>query len=434
MSALTRKAAGAIALAALAGLLAACSTTPPAPTTSATTNPGTTDPGTTEQVLTFASGQQAAVQPLLDAFEKANPGVKVQPTFVEADGAYIEQLRTQLSAGTAPDVFKVWPGGGDAGATLTLAADGMLADLSQEAWASSVPPGLIDVSSLEGKLYSLPSNTGGIGAIYNENALKETGLTPPSTWAELLAFCTAAKEKGKVAYMLGNKDAWTAQMIPYALTATLVYGPTPTFLADQKAGTATFSDSGWRTALEKISEMTKTGCFNESPNGSAFDAQMKAVGSGKAIGMVQVSQAIPSGDQVTDNATFLLKPLPATDNANETYMPMAAGVSFAANAKAKNPELAKKFLAFVASPEGQSLFATSSNSAPALPADSSLELSPVLTPLVEMNQAGRTVPYPDQLWPNTQVKDQFLVSIQEYFNDDVTIDEFLGRMDEAFTS
>lgn len=422
MSVLSARIARSIALAVTAGVLAACSTAPPG---------GTEGDGKT---LTLASGQQASVQPLLDAFIAANPGVTVNPVFVEADAAYIEQLRTQLSAGTAPDVFKVWPGGGDAGATRTLAADGMLADLSGEAWADRVPDSLVEVSSLDGKLYSLPVDTGGIGAIYNDAALAEAGLIPPSTWSEVLAFCAGAKSQGKVAFMLGNKDAWTAQMIPYALTATLVYGPNPSFLDDQKAGRASFADSGWRTALEKINEMTAAGCFNEGPNGTSYDAQQKAVGNGDALAMVHVSQAIPTPDQVAGDATFTLKPLPATDVEAETYMPTAAGVSFAVNAKSQNPELAKAFLDFVASPAGQSVFAKVAMSAPALPADDSLELSPVLRPLVEMNEAGRTAPYPDQLWPNSVVKDEYLVSLQEFFNGDVTIDEFLSRMDEAFNS
>ena len=65
--------------------------------------------------------------------------------------------------------------------------------------------------------------------MYNEDALKELGLTAPTTWTELIQFCSDAKAKGKVAYALGGATPWNTQLINYALTPTLVYGPIRTF-------------------------------------------------------------------------------------------------------------------------------------------------------------------------------------------------------------
>ena len=96
-------------------VLAGCSTS--------TTGEGAGDGNT----LTFASGQQAAAQALIDGFEEANPEYTIKADFIEQDSAYIQQLRTQLSAGTAPDVFKVWPSGGDAMAIWQVAKDGLVA-------------------------------------------------------------------------------------------------------------------------------------------------------------------------------------------------------------------------------------------------------------------------------------------------------------------
>lgn len=394
------------------------------------TSPGTG--GADENILTFASGQQAAAQQLIDGFEKANPGVTIKPVFIEQDSAYIQQLRTQLAAGTAPDVFKVWPAGGDAMSLWSVANDGLVAALDDQPWASDVPDNLIEVSSFDGKLYSLPSTTGGIGAIYNDQALAEVGATAPTTWTEVLELCRTATTAGKVAYALGNKDAWTAQLLPYALSATLVYGPTPDFTAQQKAGSASFSDSAWLQALEKVQQMRDSGCFNPGPNGTGYDGQMTLVGTGDALGAVHVSQAVSGAIQYADpGTTFSLAPMPATDDPSETFVPVAAGLNFAINAKAKNPDLAAKFLAYVASPEGQALFAKASNSSPALPTDD-FDADAINAPLSAAQEAGKATPYPDQTWPNTQIKEEYMISMQELFNDGVRPEDLLKRMDDAF--
>ncbi|GAA4890366.1 extracellular solute-binding protein [Tessaracoccus lubricantis] len=419
--------AGAATVIAGAIALAGCSTQMPAQEVDGSSAPSTD----AQSVLTFASGQQAAAQELLDGFQGAYPQYKVEPVFIEQDSAYIQQLRTQLSAGTAPDIFKVWPGGGDSMAIHSVAADGLVQDLSNEGWASLVPENLRGLSGLDGSLHSLPATIGGIGAIYNDQAMKEIGASAPTTWTEVLDLCVDAKAAGKVAYALGNKDAWTAQLLPYALTASLVYGPDPEFTNKQVAGEATFADSGWSTALERIDEMRKAQCFNEGANGTGYDDQMKLVAQGEALGAVHVSQAVSGAQQYApENVTFSLAPFPATDNADETYTPVAPGLNFAMNAKAKNPEAASAFLEYAASPEGQALFAVASNSTPALPAPS-YEADAINKPLIAAQTGQRATVYPDQTWPNTQVKEEFMISMQELFNGTLEASEILNRLDEA---
>lgn len=410
--------------------LAGCSTEAPASSTGGSPAPSAGG----QTVLTFASGQQAAAQQLLDGFQEAHPEYRVEPVFIEQDSAYIQQLRTQLSAGTAPDIFKVWPGGGDSMAIHSVAADGLVQDLSDEKWASLVPENLRGLSGLDGALHSLPATIGGIGAIYNDQAMEEIGATAPTTWSAVLDLCADARAAGKVAYALGNKDAWTAQLLPYALTASLVYGPNPDFTDKQIEGEASFANSGWRAALDKIGEMRAAQCFNEGANGTGYDDQMKLVAQGDALGAVHVSQAVSGAQQYApDGVTFSLAPFPATDNADETYTPVAPGLNFAMNANANNPEAARAFLEYAASPAGQALFAVASNSTPALPAPE-YEADAINAPLIAAQGAQRATVYPDQTWPNTQVKEEFMISMQELFNGTLQTGEILNRLDSAMAN
>lgn len=146
------------------------------------------------KTLTLASVDQGSVEDVVKAFEKANPGVKVRYTTSGAD-QYQQQIRTQLSSGTAPDVMSVWPGNGNPGATVVLAKPGYLRDLSDQPWAAKMPDAIKTVAQYEGKTYNAIFGQNGIGAVYNQQAMAKAGLTPPDTWTDLLAFCKAAKAK-----------------------------------------------------------------------------------------------------------------------------------------------------------------------------------------------------------------------------------------------
>lgn len=216
------------------------------------------------KTLTLASVDQGSVEDVVKAFEKANPGVKVRYTTSGAD-QYQQQIRTQLSSGTAPDVMSVWPGNGNPGATYVLAKPGYLRDLSDQPWAAKMPPAIKSVAQYDGKTYNAIFGQNGIGAVYNQQAMDKAGLTPPDTWTKLLAFCRAAKAKGTPAFALGNQDNWVTQLVLYALVSTTVYGPDRDFDQKMQSGRVTFEKSPWTTALDKYLTMEKTGCFQKNP-------------------------------------------------------------------------------------------------------------------------------------------------------------------------
>src|SRR5207253_3098072 len=67
------------------------------------------------------------------------------------------------------------------------------------------------------------------------------------------------------------------------------------------------------------------------------------------------------------SGTFTLKALPATDTPASFMMPAAAGAGYVVIAKAKNKNLALKFISYVMSPEGMKVFNTKQGSLPAIP-------------------------------------------------------------------
>lgn len=388
--------------------------------------------GNSSTTLTIASQDQGSIEPVVKAFEKANPGIDVRLTISGAD-QYQQQIRTKLASGTGPDVMSVWPGNGNPAATYVLAEPGYLLDLSDRPWASELPDAVKTVSQYQGKTYNGVFGLNGIGAVYNQDALDKAGLTPPGTWTELLDFCKDAKAKGTPAFALGIQDNWVTQIVLYALASTTVYGTDPDFDKKMQAGRATFADSPWTVAMAKYQQMDKAGCFQKDPLGTSYEAGQELAATGRTLGIIQGNWIVALLKGKNPDGKFTLKALPVTDTPSEFLMPAAGGTGYGVNAKAKNKELAVKFVDFVMSPEGMNLFVKTQGSLPTR-SDTGFTPDPALAELSTFVDDDRTVPFMDQLWPNPKVQQTMLSGLQEIFSGQSTPDKVLKAMDTDYRS
>ncbi|WP_433788689.1 ABC transporter substrate-binding protein [Actinoplanes sp. CA-252034] len=382
------------------------------------------------KTLTIASVDQGSIEKVVEAFKAANPGITVNLTTSGAD-QYQQQIRTQLASGTAPDVMTVWPGNGNPGATYVIAKPGYLLDLSDQPWAGQLPDAFKKVAQYEGKTYNAVFGLNGIGAVYNDEALSKAGLTAPGTWTDLIAFCKAAAGKGTPAFALGIQDNWVTQIALYALVASTVYSGDKDFDAKMAAGQATFAGSPWTTAMAKYQEMNSAGCFQKDPLGTSYEASQTLAATGKTLGIIQGNWIIGLLKQKNPSGRFTMKALPATDDAASFVMPAAAGAGYGVNAKAKNKDLALKFVTFVMSPEGMKTFNEAQGSLPTLPG-AGTTVDPGLAELTSFVEGNRTVPFMDQLWPNAKVQQTMLSGLQEVFSNQASADEVLKDMDTDY--
>jgi raffinose/stachyose/melibiose transport system substrate-binding protein len=377
------------------------------------------------------SGDRIPLEATLALWKRQNPRVKFRVTY--ADTTPLQStLRTQLAAGTAPDVFTVWPGNGNPAAIQVLAPYGYLHDLSKEAFAKREPAGIKAVTHVDGKLYFVPPAFSGIGAIYNMETLSKLGVQAPTTWSQVLSLCDKAKDAGIAAYALGIQDSWVTQLIPYTFVPTLVYRPQPNWEQLKKAGKTSFANSRWVLAENQYVAMNERGCFQQSALGTNYNASLPLVANGQAAGVVQGSWAFAPLRQANPKPTYKMFPLPATNNPTQIWMPGAANAGFAVNAKTKNPN-AIRFLRFVASPAFQNTFAKVSGSLPAYPSASS-KPDASLALFVGYQKNGKTYPFPDQLWPNPKVQNAHLTGLQNIFAGKGTVAEMLSAMDRAYRS
>jgi raffinose/stachyose/melibiose transport system substrate-binding protein len=363
------------------------------------------------------------------AFEEEHPDIDVTVTYADTDQLQ-STLRTQLSSGTGPDVFTVWPGNGNPGALQVLQPAGYLADLSDLSFAGRIAEGDRSVTQVDGKTYLVPVTYSGIGAIYNTATLAEIGGTVPNTYSQLLGLCDLAREQGKVLFALGNQTPWVTQLVDYALAATLVYADDPDFDSRLSAGEATFADSAWRQAMEQYLEMNERGCFSDSPLGTSYEASISAVAQGDAVGVIQVATSLSQvRAEAGDAAELDMFAVPATDDPDDTRMPASVSAAYGVNAGSDRMDDARAFVEFLGSAEGQRIYATEGGTLPALPGSAEVT-DPALATLTGYQSEGRTVPFMDQRWPNPEVQQAHFTAVQELFTG-AAPEDVLADMDAA---
>ena len=375
---------------------------------------------------------RASVDAVVEAFKQENPGTEVTVTYADTDQLQ-STLRTQLSSGTGPDVFTVWPGNGNPGALQVLQPAGYLADLSDRSFVASVPGASKPVTQVDGKTYIVPANYSGIGVIYTQEAMAAIGGQEPTTWDELIALCGKARDNGKVLLALGIQTPWVTQLVTYALAATTVYADNPQFGQDMAAGKEKFAGSGWKTALEKYLEMNERGCFSDKPLGTSYETSLKDVAQGKAVGVVQVASSLSAVRKEAPDADVRMFPLPAGNDPAKTRMPGAVSAAYGVNSKTTRTDLAKEFVDFLGSEKGQNIYNEKGGTLPAIP-NVSFKADPALTLLDQHLRNGTTVAFMDQYWPTPKVQQEHFTQIQKLFSGSASVDDVLTALDQVYAA
>ena len=383
-------------------------------------------------VLTMSgfSGDETA-EALIAAFEDDNPGVTINYSGIPYP-QILTQINTQLVSGTASDIVSVFPGNGNPITAQTLAKGDYLADLSSSDWASEFNDANQEVMGADGKILMAANNFTIIPAIYNTQALEAVGATAPTTFTEVIDLCSTAATQGKVAYALAGVAGGNFTFLPYALTASLVYGPDRDFDEKQAAGDVSFADSEWATALDEYQQMIDAGCFTADATGTSIETAQGQVAQGDAVGIVTVSNQI--GDIQTmapDGTTFETAALPATDDASETILPVGLGAGYGVNAKSDNVEMAQKFIDFYMSDAGLQIAIDKNSIFPSIVLDG-FEPSDTLSGVTEQAQGDQTAAFPDQKWPNSVVNQVYSDELQKFIGGQTSAGDMLDAMDVAY--
>lgn len=383
-----------------------------------------------EQTLTVGIDVADRLTGIVDKFEATHEGIRIK--LVGSATSYNDQMQTLIAADSAPDVIRTFPGIGSVMGAGTLGDAGVLLDLSAEDWASKLSSTQTSLFGSKAGVNSVPLGVTGIVVAWNDQALEAVDGKVPTTYSELLNLCAVAQANGKVTLAEYGKGGNIVQS--YAQVAPLVYGPDPAFTDQQFADKATFTDSGWKTAFEQQLEMGAAGCYNEGTNGTDWTAASQMVANGEALGVVTFSDISGLASTAPAGVTWTVSPFPTGDDADNRYLAATDSTGFGINAKSKNVELAKEFIAYLATEEAQNLFAEAIGGAPSIPNDSFKPVNDEQNLIIEYVGNGRIGTWPNQGWPSAEVVATMKDGVQQLFNGTMSPEDVTRDMDDAFAA
>lgn len=321
--------------------------------------------GTSEvDVMTWwsAGSEKDGLEALVKVFNQQHSDTKFVNQAISGGGGdqAKQKLQTDLAAGTAPDTYQA-----HAGAELSAdIAAGYLKDVSnlydEFKLREAFPKTLIDRLTVDGKIYSIPSNVHRANVVWaNVKVLKEAGLDPAKPATDLkgwIADMEKVKAAGKTPITVGT--TWTQlQLLETVLIADLGAEDYNKLMAGQMKWDDAKVNEAFKD-FDSIMKLTDKGLWSEDWE----PAMAGVVKDDKVAYNVMGDWALASFNAANKKvgADYVYFPVPGTKGVFDFLAD-----SFTLPVKAKHQDGAKNWLNTISSKEGQIAFNTVKGSIPA---------------------------------------------------------------------
>lgn len=167
----------------------------------------TTASAATEVSFWTLNTRQAAVDPIVEAFNAENEDIKVTASYYDTDGLK-DACKVAASSDTLPSMWFNW--GGSLGSFYV--ENGKTYDLTDYAeengWNDTFTSAALDLCTLDGKLSGYPTSYNALGVYYNKSIFDECGIEVPTTFDEFEAACATLKENGYTPMAAAGLNGW----------------------------------------------------------------------------------------------------------------------------------------------------------------------------------------------------------------------------------
>jgi raffinose/stachyose/melibiose transport system substrate-binding protein len=204
-------------------------------------------------------------------------------------------------------------------------------------------------------LYGAPitSSFGG-GILYNKKVYEKLGLQVPKTWAEFMANNAKIKAAGIDPVIQSYQDTWTSQLLVLADYHNIAATDSG-WAQKYTAGQVKYAQEPAVKGFQRLEEVHKAGYENKDYRSIKFEKGISLLAAGKGahypmLGVVVGNLATSDPEHIND-VGFFGQPGDDAAKAGATIW-MPAGLYIPKSTEGAQLEAAKKFVAFVASPEG----------------------------------------------------------------------------------
>jgi raffinose/stachyose/melibiose transport system substrate-binding protein len=289
---------------------------------------------------------------IIPAFEAAHPEINLEfaPT---APAEYNAALNSKLQAGSAGDLITCRP----FDASLELFNNGQLADLSDLSGMANFSDVAKSAWTTDdgASTFCVPMASVIHGFIYNKTAFDELGLTEPTTVDEFYAVLDAIKADGTYIPMaMGANDQWEAATMGYQNIG-------PTYWKGEEgrlaliSGEQKLTDPQWIAPFEQLARWKDY--LGDGFESQTYPDSQNLFTLGRAAifpaGSWEISVFTPQIAGAFEMGAF---PPPVAAAGDACYISDHTDIGIGMNAATANPEAARTFLDWVASPEFANLY------------------------------------------------------------------------------
>jgi len=366
-------------------------------------------------------GEEEGLNALIELFNEQYPDVEViNATVAGGAGSNAKAvLKTRMVGGNPPDSFQVH---GGAELINTYVETGMMQPITGllEEWGvkDKFNKQILEMSSYEGEIYSIPVNVHRSNIMfYNNKVLEANNVEPPTDLASFKKALAKLDKAGVVPLAMGDTNKWPAgQIFETLLVATLG----PDGYNGLWNGETAPDDPAIREALVHFKDIMKY--VNEDHSALTWQDATQLVNEGEAGFNIMGDWAEGYLKTLgwTPGKEFGWTPVPGTEG---TFIVVTD--TFGLPKGAPHPENAKKWLKIISSKAGQDTFNPIKGSIPArLDADKS-KYDPYLTSAMEDFASDTLAP---SIVHGSAAPEGFITAMND------TINEFIatGNVDQAF--
>ena len=369
----------------------------------------------------------AATEALIADFEAANPDIDVQLNNFDHEG-YKTAIRNFLTT-DPPDLANWYAGNRMA----PFVEAGLFADVTDVWDANGLNDSLGSAAAsmtIDGKKWGVPYTYYQWGIYFNRDAYKAAGVDVPGPegvdWATFIANCEKFKSAGIDCLTIGTKELWPgAGLFDYMSLRTNGYE----WHMDLANGKVAWTDDAVRQVFGELAKLQPYVTANH-PALIWQDAAALLV-QGKAANYVMGNFAVgvfKEGGMTNDNLGFMAFPaitpgIPRSEDAPTDTTHLTSG--------AKNPEDAKKLLAYLASADAQTKWNTAQGQLPVNKGSSVPQEDPFLVAGFEMlSSAHALAQFFDRDAPAEMAK-AGMEGIQQFLVQPDQLDAILERLEQV---
>ncbi|OXS56918.1 hypothetical protein B1A99_18835 [Cohnella sp. CIP 111063] len=308
-----------------------------------------------ETVTLKISSWNPISQKVIEKFEEQYPYITVEPDQI-AD-QYREVIRTRIISKADMDIVWMFPN-----QMREYVDQGVLMDMSGEAWKGNYLESAVQLGTVEGKTYGVPYNYYAVVIFYNRGVFNDLGLNVPTTWEELLDVSEKIKASGLAPFVTGGKDAWATQFMSSGNFGAY-QNKDPLVFEKLASGEKKWTDPEFADFFGPLSELVDKGYFLENSVGLGNAQVVQVFKEGKAAMYPMGSWALdefPADFKEFEVGAF---PIPLNKAGEPLVVNLISDNIFTGISWSKHPEEVKLFMDFIAQPDTAKLWSEDTKSA-----------------------------------------------------------------------